>query len=132
MATKTIGPTKTFKSAADYEGKQFFIVWLANGIATLADDADVPGENIMGVIQNKPQAGANANLEVAMPHGGATAKVLAGGSISAGAELTTDGNGEAIATTTEDDYVFGVALEDADDGDVFEYVPCYFRYHAIA
>lgn len=132
MSTKTIGPTRTFKTAADYENKQFYLVWVANGVATLSDDADVPGENIVGAIQNKPQAGANANVEVAMPHGGGTAKVISGGSISAGNELTTDGDGKAIATTTEDDYVFGVALEDADSGDIFEYVPCYFRYHAIA
>lgn len=132
MAIKTAGPTKTFKSAADYSGKQFFIVWLANGVATLADDADQAGEGIMGVIQNKPQAGANQNLEVQMPHGGGTGKVICGGAVTAGYPLTTDGSGEAVVTTTEDDYVFGMALDTGDDGDVIEYTPCYFRYHAIA
>jgi hypothetical protein len=125
MATTTEGLLKTFETAGDYEDKQFFIVWVANGVATLADDADVPGENIMGAIQNKPQAGTGQLVEVAMPHGGGTAKVKSGGSISAGDHLTTDANGEAIATTTSDDYVFGVALNDADDGDIFEYIPMY-------
>lgn len=125
MATQTFGPTRTFKTAADYSAKQFYIVWLANGVATLADDADVPGENIMGTIQNKPQAAADANVEVMMPHGGATGKVIAGGSISAGAHLTTDANGKAITTTTADDYYFGIALQDADANDIFEYVPAY-------
>lgn len=125
MAITTVGPTKTFKSAADYSGKQYFIVWVANGVATLADDADVPGENIMGTIVNKPQEGADQNIEVLMPHGGATGKVKAGGSISAGDHLTTDSAGKAVATTTADDYVFGVALNDADANDVVEYVPMY-------
>lgn len=125
MATTSQGLTKTFKSAADYTDKQFYIAWVANGVATLADDADVPGENIMGAIQNKPQAGANMSVVVALPHGGGTSKVISGGSISAGAALTTDGDGKAITTTTAGDYVFGIALEDADAGDIFEYTPTY-------
>ena len=123
MATHTIGLTKTFKAAADYSAKQYHIVWVANGIATLADDADVPGENIMGALMNKPKA--NENAEVALPHGGGTAKVKAGGSINAGDHLTCDSAGKAVATTTSDDYVFGVALEDADADDIFEYMPTY-------
>jgi hypothetical protein len=125
MATTTQGLTKTFKSAADYSDKQFYIAWVANGVATLADDADVPGENIMGAIQNSPQAGADMPIEVALPHGGGTSKVIAGGSISAGDQLTTDSAGKAVVTTTSDDYVFGLALEDADASDIFEYVPCF-------
>jgi hypothetical protein len=125
MATQTLGLTRTFETAADYSEKQYFIVWVANGLATLADDADVPGENIMGAIMNKPQAGAGANVEVAMPHGGGTAKVKLGGSVSAGDQLTTDSAGKAIVTTTSDDYVFGLALQDGDANDVIEYVPCF-------
>jgi len=123
MATKTIGHSRTFKTAADYSAKQNYIVWVANGIATLADDADVPGENIMGTIQNKPQAAASANVEVSLPHGGATSKVKLGGTVSAGDQLTTDSAGKAIVTTTSDDYVFGLALWDGVDGDVIEYTP---------
>lgn len=132
MATKTTGPNKTFKAAADYSAKQFFIVWLSGQTATLADDADVAGENIMGVIQNKPAPAVGASVEVQMPHGGGTGKVICGGSVSVGDALTTDGSGEAIATTTADDYVFGLALEAGDDGDVIEYVPVYARYQVIA
>lgn len=123
MATKTIGPNRTFPAAADYEDKQFFIVWVANNLATLADDADVPGENIMGAIQNKPKPAVGAEVEVSMPHGGGTSKVILGGTVSAGDQLTTDSAGEAIVTTTSDDYVFGLALEDGVDGDIIEYVP---------
>lgn len=125
MATQTIGLTRTFQSAGDYSEKQYFIAWVANGIATLADDADVPGENIMGAIMNKPQAATGANVEVAMPHGGGTAKVKCGGTIAAGDQLTCDSAGKAVATTTSDDYVFGLALEDGDANDVIEYVPCF-------
>lgn len=132
MATNTIGLTKTFETAADYSEKQYFVVWVANGIATLADDADVVTENIMGTIVNKPQAAAGASVEVALPHGGGTAKVKCGGSITAGQHLTTDGNGKAIATTTADDYYFGVALQDGDANDVIEYMPAYGKYQTIA
>lgn len=125
MATHTIGLTKTFEAAADYSAKQYFIVWVANGVATLADDADQPGESIMGAIMNKPQAAAGAAVEVAMPHGGGTAKVKCGGSVSAGDQLTTDSAGKAVTTTTSDDYVFGLALQDGDANDVIEYVPCF-------
>ena len=125
MSTITVGPTKTFKSAADYEGKQNYVVWVGAGIATLADDADVPGENIMGTIVNKPQAGANQNIEVQMSHGGGTGKVICGGSINVGDHLTTDGDGKAIATTTAADYYFGLALKAGDADDVIEYEPQY-------
>lgn len=125
MATITVGNTKTFKTAADYSEKQNYIVWLGNGVATLADDPNEAAEKIMGTIVNKPQAGADANVEVAMPHGGGTAKVIAGGSISAGQRLTTNNAGKAVATTTAGDYSFGIALEDADANDVFEYEPAF-------
>lgn len=125
MANKTIGSTRTFKTAADYSANQFYIVWLSGETATLADDADVPGENIMGVMQTKPSANVGATVEVAMPHGGGTAKVIAGGNIAVGDHLTTDANGKAIATVTADDYTFGLAFKTAVANDIFEYIPMY-------
>ncbi len=123
MANKTIGPTKTYKAAADYSAKRFYIVWLAGETATLADDADQTGENIMGAIVNKPSADIGATVEVQMPHGGGTGKVIAGGNIAVGDALTTDGNGKAIVTTTSDDYIMGYALQTAVANDIFEYSP---------
>ena len=125
MSVKTTGSIKTYKSAADYSDKQYYIVWLSGETATLADDADVAGENLMGVIQNKPASATGANVEVHMPWGGGSGKVIAGGTIAVGDHLTTDANGKAVATTTSGDYVFGVAMQTAVAGDIFEYCPVY-------
>ena len=127
MATITNGPTKTFKSAGDLEGKQNYIVYVsAKGVVTIGSAAT---HKVMGTVVNRPQAGAGANIEVQMPHGGGTGKVIAGGSISIGDKLTSDSAGKAVATTTQNNYVFGVALQDADANDVFEYMP-HFEKHA--
>lgn len=125
MAKQVDGPRRTYKSAADYSTKQFYIVWLAGETATLADDADVAGENIMGAICNKPAEAVGASVEVQMPWGGGSGKVIAGGTIAVGDHLTTDADGKAIATTTADDYVFGVAMQTAVANDIFEYMPAY-------
>lgn len=127
MATRTIGPTRTFKSAGDLENKQNYIVYVsAKGTVTIASAAT---HKVMGTVVNKPFAGANNNVEVQLPTGGATGKVIAGGSISIGDKLTADSAGKAVATTTSTQYVFGIALEPADANDVFEYMP-HFEKHA--
>lgn len=127
MATRTIGATKTFKSAASLLDKQNYVVYVnAKGIVTIASAAT---QKPLGTIVNKPQAGANANIEVQLPTGGATGKVIAGGSIAIGDKLTADSAGKAVATTSAGNFVFGVALEPADSGDVFEYMP-HFEKHA--
>ena len=126
MATTTDGPRRTYKTAADYSEKQFYIVWLTVQTATLADDADVLAEALMGVIQSKPSANVGATVEVQMPWGGGSGKVIAGGTIgTAGLELTTDGNGKAIVSTTADDNIFGVSMGPAVVNDIFEYAPTF-------
>lgn len=127
MATITVGPTKTFKSAASLSGKQNYIVYVsAKGVVTIASAAT---HKVMGTIVNKPQAGAGQNIEVQMPHGGGTGKVIAGGTIAIGDKLTADSAGKAVATTTQNNYVFGVALQEGDADDVIEYMP-HFEKHA--
>lgn len=127
MAIKTVGPTKTFKSAGDLDGKQNYVVYVsAKGEVTIGSAAT---HKVMGTVVNKPQAGAGANIEVQLPTGGSTGKVIAGGSISIGDKLTSDSAGKAVATTSSGNYVFGIALEPADANDVFEYMP-HFEKHA--
>lgn len=46
-------------------------------------------------------------------------KVTAGGTISAGDQIATDGSGNAVTATTGDN-VLGVALQDASSGDLFK------------
>lgn len=69
-----------------------------------------------GIAQNAATA-ADDKVEVALPGGGA--KGLAGGTISYGDLLTADSNGALVATTTANDRVVGIALEDAVANDVF-------------
>lgn len=127
MATTTDGKTKTFKSAGDLSGKQNCIVYVsAKGVVTIGSAAT---QKPLGTIVNKPQAGVGANIEVMLPQGGGTGKVIAGGSISIGDKLTTDSAAKAVATTTPGNFVFGIAIEPADANDVFEYMP-HFEKHA--
>lgn len=69
-----------------------------------------------GILQSAP-GGAEAACEVAMPGGGA--KALAGGSIATGDLLAPDSNGALVATTTENDRVVAIALQDAVANDIF-------------
>jgi hypothetical protein len=70
---------------------------------------------LIGVLQNKPKEDEAALIRFL-----GTSKVIAGGSVSIGNWLTSDGSGHAIATTTEADVIIGRALEAADSADIFE------------
>lgn len=74
-------------------------------------------DKIVGVLQNKPAVGAAALVRFL-----GTAKVIAGGVIAVGAWVTSDGNGAAIATTTDKDVVIGKYLGTASaaSGDIIE------------
>lgn len=74
-------------------------------------------DKIVGVVQNKPAVGAAALVRFL-----GTTKVVAGGTISVGAWVTSDSNGKAIATTTDKDVVLGKYLGTASaaSGDIIE------------
>lgn len=95
--------------------KQYYIVQLdASGNIEVAEGAT---DLIVGVLQNKPAAGAAALVRFL-----GTSKVKAGGAINVGAWVTTDGNGKAVATTTDGDIVIGryIGVAAAADGDIIE------------
>lgn len=73
-------------------------------------------DKAVGIAMNAA-ADAEDKVEVALPGGGA--KGLAGDSISFGDLLAADSNGALVATTTGNDRVVGVAMEDAAAGDLF-------------
>lgn len=124
---KTAENPVNFKSAATLLNKQFYIVYIsAKGVVTIGSAAT---HKVMGTVTNAPQAGAGQNVAVALPFGSRTQKVIAGGSISIGDKLTSDSAGKAVATTSAGNYTFGVALQDADTGDIFEYMP-HWEKHA--
>lgn len=126
MAVYTEGNHITRQGAAsDYSGNQFKIVKLSSGLATLATASS---DKIVGVIANKPDTASGSPIDIAIRSGSGSFKVIAGGSISAGDYLTATTGGLAVATTTNGHEVFGMALQDADTSDVFEYMKCNFRY----
>lgn len=69
----------------------------------------------IGIAQSAPEA-ADEAVEVALPGGGAKAKL--GGSVSFGDLLAPTTDGTLIATTTANDRAIAVAMEDGVSGDV--------------
>lgn len=74
-------------------------------------------DKILGVLRNKPAVGASALVQF-----GGTARVIAGGTISVGAWVTSDSAGKAVATTTANDVVLGmyIGTAAAAAGDIIE------------
>ncbi len=111
MAVMQSRDTRTFVAGEDLSSAQFkFVTLESDGQIDLADAA---GERALGVLLNKPTSGAAATVAM-------TGKVMveAGAAVTAGAEIQTDANGDAIAAATGD-VVMGYALEDAVDGQIF-------------
>jgi len=111
MAVMQSRDTRTHVAGEDLSAAQFkFVTLEADGQIDLADSA---GERALGVLLNKPTAGAAATVAM-------TGKVMveAGASVTAGDQLQTDAAGDAI-TAASGDVVMGYALEDAVDGQIF-------------
>jgi hypothetical protein len=72
------------------------------------------GQRVTGILYNKPAATGRVG-QIAVS---GTARVIAGGTITKGAILTTTAAGKA-ETASSGDYVFGKARESAVDGDIF-------------
>lgn len=70
---------------------------------------------VVGVLQNKPAAGAQALVQWL----GST-KCVAGGTITRGDKVTANASGQAITTTSSGNTVVGIALASAVSGDIFE------------
>ena len=81
-------------------------------VATAATD------KIIGVTENSCEAGEVVSVRLRNAQG--TAKVKAGGNVSVGDYLTSDADGEVVATTTVGEEVVGLALEAGADNDLIE------------
>lgn len=102
------------------------------------------GGRAVGVLLDKPgqNAGSNGGTDestgfaarVGLLNGSGRLKVIAGGSITAGDEIKSDGSGHAVdaSTPADGEFALGVALADADDGDIFEFSPYFYRQDADA
>lgn len=107
-----------FQAGADLSAKRYHLVKLSSGKVVLGAAAT---DIVVGVLQNDPKELEGAAVRPINASG--TGKVHAGGAITVGARLTCDSNGQAIVTTTQGNRVFGIAMEAADEDDIFEYMP---------
>ena len=91
-------------AAADLEDEQFHILQLsAEYTAAIASGGDGV---LIGILQNKPDAAGKA-AEIRRV---GISKVVCGGTIAVGDEVTSDADGHAVAATEGQRYV-GIALE---------------------
>lgn len=111
MAYEVLGTGDTFTvpAGADLSALQYTFVDLNSSGAAVAPSN---GARAVGVLQNAPTSGQAATVAKS-----GISKVVAGGSITRGASVTTNGSGAAIAATTGLQ-IHGVALYAADSGDI--------------
>lgn len=117
MATTGVYVAKSFEAGEDLSSAKWRFVTLETD--GQVDLADADAEATLGVAMTNPDTAGQA-VTVAVS---GVVKVYAGGSITAGDEVVTDASGEAVEKSTSSSataVTAGVALEDADDGDVFQ------------
>lgn len=104
---------------ADLSSNQYHFVTTTNssGQARVALAGD--GAFAIGVLQNKPDTAGDV-AEIAI---GGVLKVVAGGSITSGAAVACDANGEAV-TAASGDVILGTAIKSADAADI---IPVLFQ-----
>ncbi len=100
----------TLPASGDLSGSQFCGVLIDSaGEAALAQGNASPGEIVIGILQNKPNAqGKPAIIQIA-----GISKIKAGATLATiGTRLSTDATGEAVAYATTD-FLVGVQLSAA-------------------
>ena len=100
----------SLKAGADLSGNQFYFVKISDEQTVALAGAG----NGIGVLQNKPKNGETALVTVL-----GTAKVIAGGAITAGDFIVSDANGKAVVASGPAN-ARGIALEFASAGDIIE------------
>ena len=102
-------------AGADLSAKQFFIIKISTTNDKQVVLAAAGTDPIIGVLENKPASGKAAAIQI-----GGTAKVIAGGTVTAGDLITSDSAGKGITTVTDKNTILGRALESAVVNDIFE------------
>lgn len=85
--------------------------------------ASAASDNFMGVLNMDSDVVAGETVSVCGRNAEGTFKVVLGGTVAIGDDLTSDSTGAAITTTTGGDQVIGVAQEAGVAGQVIEYRP---------
>ena len=115
MATEQVLVKISLLANADLSAKQYFGIEpvAASGVTKAALAGN--GEDIIGVLQNKPESGEAATIAIS----GVT-KASAGGVITAGGNVALDAAGEFVAAASGD-VIVGVNVgKTTADGDIFE------------
>lgn len=125
MATFQNGDRGSFQAGADLTGKRYHIVKLnSDGEAVLASAAT---DAIIGVLDSEAKKGGT--VDVVLINGQGTFKVKSAGAIAKDAFITSDANGQAVATTTTGNRVIGRNLNAAAvTGEIFEYIKSNEKY----
>lgn len=122
MATTRNSGHLVYTAGADLSAKQYYIVKRGStaGECVLSSAAT---DLHLGVLQNAPTDGNSA--DILGRNADDTGKVIAGGTLTPGCFITSDGNGKAVATTTDNDMLIGTYLgdENAATGDIVEFAP---------
>ena len=103
----------TLEAGGDLSAGQYRFVELASDAQV--DLVAAAGGDAVGVLQNDPSAAGRAATVAVM----GVSKVVAGGTVAAGARVQSDASGEAI-TAASGDIVLGRALTGGVAGDVIE------------
>ena len=97
MSTESFGVKQSFKAAADYSAKQYYLMYIsASETVTICGAA---GE-VIGIMYGKPESGAYGDVLTAS---GVMAKVISGDAVSAGELLESDSTGRAVGFTYDND-----------------------------
>lgn len=112
MANQTASPAESLLTGENLTGKEGHLVKIGSaGVVLCAGATDVA----VGVLAVGAEQGKAAAIH-AVGRGGRTV-VKSGAAITRGATLTSDGQGRAIATTTANDRIIGVATESCTGAD---------------
>ncbi|MFI8696757.1 capsid cement protein [Dietzia maris] len=118
------GDRYTAVAGENLSGKRYHIVKLnSDGKVVLAAAAT---DAIIGVLDNEPKAGETA--EVVTVNGQGTFRVKAAAIIAKDAFITSDANGQAVATTTAGNRVIGRAVRAFAAGEIGEYIKANEKY----
>lgn len=92
MAFEALHGDFTFVAEADLSAKQYFFVSVSGTGGVVLTGA---GATAIGILQNKPTLGQAATVRVS-----GISQVSIGANIATGAQVESDGNGEAITQNT--------------------------------
>ena len=105
MAVELAGLDLSMTAENSLAALQFHAVEMSGNFQV--SDCDGTTDQVIGVLQNKPVAGAAAQVRVA----GVTKWVSDGSVTAAGMLVGTDGTGLATAKTTDKDKIAGISLD---------------------